>query len=50
MVQMPQNMTTMVDYFQFDDNNKMCNKYIFSISATWMGRFKTYKAIYCIKR
>ena len=47
MVQMPQSMTTMVDWFQFDDNNNMCYKYIFSVTATWMGRFKPYKAIYC---
>ena len=29
-------------YFQFDDDNEMSYKYIFSITKTWMDQLKSY--------
>ena len=29
-------------YFRFDDDDKMTNKYVLSITEMWMGQFDTY--------
>ena len=34
-------------YFQFDDDNNMSYRYIFSITYTEMGQLNTYNSIYC---